>query len=72
MGKNIRETTTYALYVSFFSFSGEIYFTWPLFCLLLGSTKICITAAKEIIELVAVRQLPVTLFMLRFIQEIES
>ena len=72
MGKNIRETTTYALYEPFFSFSGEIYFTWPLFCLLYGSTKICITAAKEIIELVGVRQLPVTLFILWFIQEIES
>lgn len=72
MGKNIHETTTYALYVSFFSFSGEIYFTWPFFCLLYGSTKICITAAKEIIELVGVRQLPVTLFILWFIQEIES
>lgn len=72
MGKNIRETTTYALYVSFFSFSGEIYFTWPLFCLLYGSTKICITAAKEIIELVGVRQLSVTLFILWFIQETES
>ena len=72
MGKNIHETTTFALYVSFFSFSGEIYFTWPLFCLLYGSTKICITAAKEIIELVGVRQLPVTLFILWFIQEIES